>query len=1070
MERRCDWRGLSVGLTVLLCFSWIGGSAVAQSATGSLLGTVMDQTGGVLPGATVTIIDEGTGVARTLTTDAAGTYELPLLPPGEYRVEAEFPGFKRGVRSGIGLQVNQRAVILLVLEVGSTAEEVLVIADAPLVESRSAGIGTVVDSAKVLELPLNGRDFFQLVTLVPGAVPAAEGSQNSSAGGAVSINGAREQSNSFLLDGVDNNEIGINQIVVPPPVDAVREFKVQSSTYAAEFGRSGGGQFNFVTRSGTNAFHGGAYEFVRNAALDGKNFFDDKTRETPQFQRHQYGATLGGPVSRGRLFFFGNFEGQRIRQTFTRIAIVPPLAWRNGDFSRLLTGRLNPATGLDAGQLVDPRTGLPLPGNIIPPALRDAAGAAILGFYPAPDDPAAGGPTDARVSPRGWTDVDQLALRIDQIVSARSQLFYRYNVRNHDRFNPFDPLFDPTNVPGFGSINDDRTQSLAVGWTRSIGSRAFNDFRFGFSRYRAGLFQENRGRDVAGELGITGLLTGANDVGRPGIVVGITDALLDPITLPQERRTTTLQFVDAFTWQRRGHSFKAGVDLRQVLLDFYIDVMARGNFTFVGLSGNPIADLLMGVPFAAVRQNPATNGRAGLRTTAVNGYFQDDVTVAPRLTLNLGVRYEYNRPPIEIENRFSVADLRNPAGGFLRVGTAGIPRAGFDADRNNIAPRLGAAWAATADGRTVVRGGYGIFYDVGILNLNVLPRLNPPQFGLDLFLGPRPLRNAFSGPAFPVPVLNGIDRDYRDAYYHHYSGGVQRELQRHLLLEVAYVGSAGRRLPLFLDTNQGPPGGPPVLNPAFGPAQIAFSAGRSRYDSLQVRLERRFVEGLSLLSAYTWSRSRDTGSALFGAKAGNDVPQNSRDLEGEWGPSDFDTPHRYVLSWIWQLPVGRGHRLLNSSGIASALLGNWELTGIATFQSGRPFSVFYGPTANYSGTSNGANGGPGRDRPNQVRDSTLKNPGPERWFDAAAFVPPRGAFGTVRRNTLRADGLNNFDLAAYRNLSFDRLTAQFRVEVFNAFNTPYFALPIADLTNANAGKVVKAGDARQIQLGLRIAF
>jgi hypothetical protein len=370
----------------------------------------------------------------------------------------------------------------------------------------------------------------------------------------------------------------------------------------------------------------------------------------------------------------------------------------------------------------------------------------------------------------------------------------------------------------------------------------------------------------------------------------------------------------------------------------------------------------------------------------------------------------------------------------------------------------------------VVRGGYGIFYDVGILNLNTLPRYNPPQFSFDVVVGPRPLEDAFASGAVSFNLVNTIDPQFRDAYYHQFSGGIQRELRPDLMLEAAYVGSRGRQLPVFIDVNQGRPGGPPFANPAFGSVVEASSSGRSAYDALQVRLDRRFVRGFSLLAGYTWSRSRDLASSLFGSKANSVVPQNSADLEAEWGPSDFDTPHRLAVSAIWQVPVGAGRPFLNDGNVISQLFSDWELAAIAALQSGRPFTVFYGPSANFSGTSNGSNGGPGRDRPNQVGDPQPGTLTGVQWFDPAAFAPAPGAFGNVGRNSLRGDGLANVDLGAYRRIRMGRRSMQVRVELFNLLNTTHYFLPVSDLTSASAGRVVHAADARQVQLGLKLQF
>ena len=382
------------------------------------------------------------------------------------------------------------------------------------------------------------------------------------------------------------------------------------------------------------------------------------------------------------------------------------------------------------------------------------------------------------------------------------------------------------------------------------------------------------------------------------------------------------------------------------------------------------------------------------------------------------------------------------------------------------------AWTPFGSSSSVVRAGYGLYHDTGVLNANIVPRFNPPFFLLDVVSDPASLTDAFSGDILEAGFVASIDRHYRDGHYHQFSAGVQHEPARHLLIDVGYVGSRGRNLQTSLDPNQGPPGGPPVRNPAFGSVLLVTSRGSSSYDSMQIRVERRFVEGVSFLSAYTWSQSRDNGSAwLSFASAFPSSPQNSFDLDAEFGPSEFDSPHRWVLSYIWELPVGRGKPRLNGGGLAAGILGNWELAGITTFQSGRPFTVYYGSSANFSGTNNGANGGRGRDRPNQTGNPRPADPDPSLWFNPQAFAPPDNTFGDVGRNALRGDATQNFDIALYKNVKLsEHKTIQFRVELFNAFNTPRFFLPVNDLTSANAGRVLGANDSRQIQFGLKFNY
>jgi hypothetical protein len=1059
-------------LLVVVALLALNASVTAQTSTATIVGVTKDTTGAVLEGVTVRIVNEGTSVERVVATSRQGLYEVSLLPPGQYTVEGQIKGFKKTMRPGIELQVNQRVAIDLVLEIGPMTDEVTVRTTAASLDTQSATVGTVIDNRQIVGLPLNGRDFFLLSSLVPGALPAAEGSQNGTQGGAVAINGAREQSNNFLLDGVDNNSLAINQIVVRPSADAVEEFKVQSSTYNAEFGRSGGGQFNYVTKSGTNFLSGSAYDFFRNSALDAKNFFDDRNRPIPEFVRHQGGVTFGGPLRRNKLFFFGSYERLQYRQAFTRVATVPPTAWINGNFSNLLTGVKDPKTGFDTGQLFDPRTSQPIQGNIITPALQDAAGANILKFYPAPDDPTATGPSGATVAPIGTNHINQTTGRVDWNAGAGEHVFGRYAYWNEDRFNPFDPLTDPTNVPGFGSTAMNRGHNLAVGWTRTVGSRAINELTFGFNAYRLAIFQEHLGNNINGSLGIGGVLTNPIDFGRPSVILGITDALSDDVGTPQDLRDRTFQVVDGFSWIAGRHSFKVGGEVRRYTIASFFDAFARGQFIFSGLSGNPVADLLLGVPTVALRQNPSASDLYHFRTMSFATYLQDDWRAAENLTFNIGVRYEYNQPVVEAQNHLSIPDYTGQfGGGFVPVGTHGVPLAGYNADGDNVAPRVGFAWRPGGSLRTVVRGGYGIYFDINFVNFNLGLAQNPPYYSLDLVPSPPGLTNAFSGQTAPVTFVNSVGPNFREGVYQHWSLGVQRELPGHMVIEIAYVGSKGTSLAQTLDTNQGQPGGPLVANPNFGPAFGVLSTGYSNFHSAQVRVERRLASGLSFLTSYTWSRSRDTASAFAGSHASNAIAQNSHDVSTDYGPSDFDTPHRLAVSAIWELPVGGGRRLLNDGGLAAAVLGGWQIAAVAQFQSGRPFTAFYGASANFSGTDNGANGGFGFDRPNLVGNPVVAHPTPGMWFNTAAFAPPNNAFGSVGRNTLRADPFSSIDVAFSRSLNLAaRRQLQLRVDVFNLLNTNNFFLPIGDLTKASAGQVVRAYDARQVQLGLRFTF
>ncbi len=925
-------------------------------------------------------------------------------------------------------------------------------ADVPMVDADSSSLGAVVDQHKVIELPLNGRGFYQLTDLVPGAAPGAEGSQNVTTGGAVTVNGMRDQSNNFLLDGIDNNDQSVNQAVVPPPIDSVREFKVQSGNYGAEFGSRAGAQLNFVTKSGTNQFNFKLYEFHRNASLDAKNFFDPPDTRIPRFIRNQFGFSAGGPIVTDRTFFFGNYEGLRERKAITQLATVPPDSFVQGDFSSLPLAIRNPLTGE------------PFPGNIIPPDAQSPIGAAIADFFPSPNVNQPGG--NLLSQPVRRKDVDQFVVRIDHQSSQTDSFFGRYGFFDEDRFEPFDPLIKPTNIPGFGSLNLNRGQNLALGWTRFFGATLLNDLRVGFNRLRGRIFQEKSGDDVSSRLGIRGLSTDAINVGFPATVVVGFDALSSGINQPQQRVTNAFQLVDSLSWLKGRHTFKLGADLRHVRLNVFLNFIARGQFVYTGaVTNHPLADLLLGAPTLAIGTEGDT--AANLRTSSYNFYFMDDFKVSQSLTLNYGVRYEYNQPAYEVKNRFTRPDLDSPTARFVQCGTEGIPRACYDSDRNNFAPRIGLAWSPFQT-ETVLRAGYGVFYDVGILNYSILPRFNPPNFGTNIFFFPA-LADPFSGGAQPSPLITTVAEDFPTAYAQHWSLSFQHGLSDDYLLDLSYVGTKGTKLVAQENINQPRPGGTPPF--PYGPIGLTGPSASSSYHGLLVRMERRFQDGFSFLSSYTLSKSIDNGSSWNGASASPAVPQDSLNRAAERGLSDFDSRQRLALNSIWELPLGEGRRFLNNAGaIGNAILKGWQLAGILTFQSSRPFSPLLVGT-NDSTTDNSTGFGTGTDRPNLVGNPHLDDPDPSRWFNTSAFERPSGTFGSAGRNILRGPGFHSVDLALMKQWSLPReRRVQFRAEFFNLLNTPNFDLPIGDFNNPNFGSVTSAKDSRQIQFGLRLEF
>ena len=1040
-------------LPLAVAFSAIS-AALPQTSTGTILGTVTDQSGGVLPGAKITVHNQGTNVARTVTTTNLGAYRFSLLPPGVYAVTAETPEFGKYERSGIDLQVNEWARVDVRLQVGDPTFSVQVVGDAPMVEADSATLGSVVDQHKVVELPLNGRDFYQLTYLVPGATPGAEGGQLSTQGGSVSVNGMRAQSNNFLWDGVGNNNLGINQVALPPPVDSIQEFKVQSGLYGAEYGTRAGAQINFVTRSGTNRFHGSLYEFHRNAVLDARNFFDAPDLKTPHFVRNQYGFSVGGPIIRDKTFFFGNFEGLRERKAITRLATVPSTSLIEGDFSGI------------PRQLTNPSTGEPFPGNIIPPSAMDPIGSAIANFYPAPNSDSPGG--NFLAQPISKSDVDQFVVRLDHQTGEGDSLFGRYAYWHSDRFEAYDALVDLTNLPVFGTRVPDRGHNLALGWTRPLTSSLLNDFRFGFSRNILARFHQSQGNDISSQLGIRGLSTDPLVVGFPATQVVGLDSLAEAFNLPQRTTGNTLQFLEGLSWIRGRHHFKLGTDLQRTRGGGFLRAASRGLFIYTGqASGHPLSDLLLGSPSVVLRGPEGSS--LSQSTWSYSFYFQGDFKWANNLTLSYGLRYEYHQPAVEAQDRFHVPDLSAPTPTFIRCGTQGIPRGCMESDRNNFAPRLGLAWAPTASGNTVIRGGYGIFYSNAFANFSGGPIQNPPNPGIEFFFS-RPLSDPFSGRGLDTRLAVSPDGIFRQPYAEHWSLNLQQGFGDHYLIEVGYVGTRGRNLLALFNRNQPEPGGGKRPFPNYGPLNARGAVASSDYHGLQIRAEKRFQGGLSFLGSYTLSKSLDDSSALFGSTGSDSYPQNSQDRVAERGLSAFDNRHRFVFNYIWELPIGRGKKLGAGLGrVGQAVFGNWQLTGIMALQSSRPFTPLLEGT-NDSRTDNGR--GIGTDRPNLVGNPHLSNPDPAQWVNASAFErTAQGTFGNAGRNILQGPGFQSLDLALMKSWQlWDQSRLQFRAEFFNLLNHPNFDLPVGDFNNPNFGRVQSARDSRQIQFGFRLDF
>ncbi len=1034
----------------------------AQTHRGSLRGTVYDQNQAAVTGAQVSLTSTATGDVRTTTTDGNGQFAITSLPSGEYEVTVEASSFNTH-KEKIEVFVNQEQRLDLSLKVGTLAPQIVESSFTELLKKDSASLGSVIDNRQITGLPLDGRNFYELSLLVPGAVPAAPGSAGSVRGDfAFSVNGAREDANNFLLDGVYNIDPKLNTFGVRPSLDAIREFEMLTSTYDASFGRNPGAQVNVILNSGTNDFHGSVFEFHRNAALDARNFFAPASEPKPKYIRNQFGGALGGPIKRDSTFFFADYEGTRSREGITRITNVPTALERAGNFSQSLFG---PPTS--------PFPGLPFTGGIIPDFLINPVGRAIANLYPLPNRNV---PFQNFVSsPVLRDDNDSFDARVDHHLNSRAELAFRYSFGDRDLFEPFTgPSFSV--VPGFGDTVKRRSQNGMAAVTLMLTPNLINESRVAFSRVAASVTQE--ASVLNSEVGLPTISPRARDLGLSFITITGFSPLGDEGNNPQNSVTNVYQFLNNSSYVRGNHVFKFGADLRFSQQNAFRDVESRGRLQFSPfgqITFNALADLLLGFPFltsVAQVDNPQQ-----IRTESYNFFINDSFRITPRLTLNGGLRYEYNSPAVDAEDRANIYDVatRN----LVAVGTNGVPRSGFDADKNNFAPRVGFAWTLGEDEKTVLRGGYGVYYDQSPLAPAEALYFNSPFFDNNIFFSlpglPLTLNDPFPS-FFPFPLPDSalaIQRDLRTGYMQHWNFNVERQLWRASVLEVAYVGSKGTKLLTARDINQPqpsvlPPGLPfvPRPDPRFDDIDLLESRANSSYNAMQVRFQQRLTRGFSALASYTWSKSIDDASNFFSSAGDPNFPQNSFNVAAERGRSNFDVAHRLSVSYSYALPFRR------YEGVAGTLLNGWETYGIVTLQTGRPFTVALLSEIDNSGTGRSILGFGANDRPNLVGNPELSDPTTLHWFNTAAFAfPPPGTFGNAGRNILDGPGFQNVNASLLKNTRItERVNLQFRAEAFNLFNHPNFNLPDNFLGSPTFGRITSARDPRHIQFGLKLLF
>ena len=1044
---------------------------LAQS-TGTILGTVADTSGAVVPGAAIRAVSQSTGQQWDTTSDSSGRFNFPRLPVGDYRLEAAHTGFRQFVTEGVHLDSDQTRAANIVLELGQTTDSITVTGSVGLVETVGGTIKEVVDAKRITELPLNGRNPLQLQLLIPGVVTST-GSVNLAQNTTITVNGARGNQNNYMLDGGDNNDPLTNSASVVPNPDALEEFSILTNNFSAEYGRNTGAVVNAITRAGTNEYHGSAFEFVRNDAFDARNFF---SLEQPKLRRNQFGGTLGGPVhlphiynGRDRTFFFFSYEGTRDRRANTFSSLTVPTALeRTGNFSQ------------SSRKPTDPQTKAAFPGNIIPASRFDPASVKFIDALV----PAANTPTGQFIfnTPQNL-DANQILARGDHQISSRQRLTGRI-------FYEWEGTYFTAGLPKLHSTTDFHTYNVMLNHTWTITPALLNTAQFTFGRI---LIQRG---PLPVEGGITyqslGIKVHSDTPQFPqnwrGSVSGFWNLNQDN-TVNINRRT--YQWTDQVSYTHGAHMIKFGGEIRLTQSDRVTANLTDPQFTFNGsIAVNPFADFLLGLPSAmsqgSLRQNEG-------RGRAFSLFLQDDWKVRRDLTLSMGLRFEPTFPLFDRGDQMSVFRAGQQSTlyptaprGLLYAGDPGVPRGGGPNDWNNFGPRFGFAWTPFGSKKTSVRGAYGIFYDTPdyyqlTAFANSQPyslqlQINQPSSFSDPYRGRvdpfpyKPPQTADERKRFvytlPATIGESVDAHLVNAYVQQWNLNLQQETLKHIVLTAGYVGSKGTRQPLQRELN------PALFSPTatlanvdqrriYAPNFVSIadyeSIGCSTYNALQLSLNKRFSGHYTVLANYTYAKSLDNGSldTLGGW-------QNPSDLRPEKGPSDYDVRKRFVASFLYAVHAP-------SARAARAVLGGWQVNGIFAAQSSTPFTVTSGQDRALIGS--------GSQRPNLVGNPFLDTGRPkaqliQQYFNPSAFMlPPSGQFGNLGRNTMYGPGRYNLDSSLFRSFRLqERLNLQFRFELFNTLNHANLGGPVSNIGTATVGRILSASDPRILQFGLKLVY
>ena len=1082
-------RALAIAFTLLMAIP-----AYAQLDTATIVGTVRDASGAVVPGVTVTATQSATGVSMTVVTNAGGEYVFPSLKIGGYAVAADLQGFRRAVRQNVELHVQERLEINLTLVVGQLAEEVVVSGQSELLHTQTADIAYAVDRRQVTDLPLLGRRYAELALLTTGVVVAPAGLTSRGEDTFFNANGNYATWNNFMLDGADNNSFSTNlqersAQVIQPPVDALEEFRVQTRTYSAEFGKAAGAVINASIKQGTNAYHGDLFDFYRNDAFNANTWDNNRAgRSKGEFTQHIGGATAGGPLAKGRTFFFGDYQATRTSKALTQTAVVPTPLMRQGNLIELSRG-LTTSPFAPAGCI---NTG----AKTISASCFDPVAQAMLALYPLPNIPSAvavQGQPGSFGAPNFISngilhnDVDQFDVRVDHnLRTGRDQLFGRYSYMNTNRHEP-PVLDDPVASGDFSSDIFNKGQSAVGSWSRVLGGSMFNELRGSWNRIASDSLQLAFGTTSNAQYGIKGVPQGRRySGGLPHTQISGVARIGGPFFRPQDQTSQVYQFAETLAWTRGAHNYKFGVERRRDTVD-YVDLRALNGFLSFNdgrYTNSGFGDFLLGL---VTQQGLTLYHQANLYTDGWQVYGQDAWRIGSNLTVNYGLRYEYFTPMFDRSNLLTNID---PASGQMVAASASgsvFDRTLIHPDLNDFAPRAGFSYSINR--RALLRGGYGIFYQqTDRYGSESQLALNPPQL-VDVFQTANSaadppvivLRDGFTpisaSTIDPTKVQWRIqDPNQRTPIVQQFSIGPEVQLTTSTVASVEYVGNITRNGRKLRNLNEGIiTAGNVVVFPyaqyGFGNAyleQIATN-GEADYHALQARLQRRFSAGLSFMSSFTYSRAR--GNFLDHLSAGNgasgNVPLTAYDPSRDYGPLAFDIPRRFVQSFIYELPVGNGRRI-EPRGVAGALAANWMLNGILSLSDGRPFTI----TA-----TDRANTGPGR----QARANCIADPLPagfdqtiDHWFDTTAFADTTAfTYGNCGFNTVRGPASKSMNMSLFRSFPLrDARRLEFRIEAFNVFNWTNYDFPAASVsTPSTFGRITSTlGDPREIQLAAKFYF